>query len=61
MALARAKFVPKLVPRRCVRYLVTKSRPFGSELGTLPMQACQALPRIRPVHQAFRAFPIRDD
>jgi hypothetical protein len=40
---------------------VTKFRLFGSELGTLPKQACQALPRIRPVHQAFRAFPTRDD
>jgi hypothetical protein len=30
------------------------------KLGTLPMQACQALPRIRPVHQAFRAIrPLR--
>jgi hypothetical protein len=40
---------------------VTKCGRFGSELGTLPMQACQALTRIRPVHQAFRALPIRDD
>jgi hypothetical protein len=36
-------------------------RPFGSEPGTLPKQACQALPRIRPVYQAFSAIPIRDD
>jgi hypothetical protein len=56
VALVRAKTVLKYAAK-----YVPMSRPFGSEPGTLPKQACQALPRIRPVHQAFRAIPIRDD
>jgi len=36
----------------------TDFRPFESGPGALPKQACQALPRIRPVHQALRLpFP----